>query len=182
MEKTLRDYWIEMSIREISTQAKFAGLAFQNLDPKAIQGPDAVFSSIHSFLSHCTMISKMLKACEVVPDTNNIEQILGIDEHSVIHNRVFRNHLEHYDDRLRRWIGRFAEGTNVGTYNIGPKNAIQVSNFIFVSHYDPTAYTFTFIDEDFDLMALSIEASRIKAAADQWVTSLQSGTLALPFG
>src|SRR4029450_10412601 len=59
--KSERDLWIEISIREISTQARFADGAYGNLDPKAA-GTETVFYSIHSFLSHCAMVSKMLKA------------------------------------------------------------------------------------------------------------------------
>jgi len=60
--KTEKDLWVEMSIREIWTQAHFAEIAFSHVDPKAASNNDAVFSSIHSFLSHCAMVSKMLSA------------------------------------------------------------------------------------------------------------------------
>ena len=64
MAKTEKDFWIEMSIREVWTQCHFAELAFQNIDAKSAKGKDGVFSSIHSFLSHCANVSKMLKATD----------------------------------------------------------------------------------------------------------------------
>src|SRR3989344_4518779 len=60
-KRTEKDFWIEMSIREIHTQAHFAELSFSNIDVKAMKGTDLVFSSIFSFLSHCAIVSKMIK-------------------------------------------------------------------------------------------------------------------------
>lgn len=180
--KTEKDYWIEMSIREIWTQAHFAELAYQNIDPKAVRATDAVFSSIHSFLSHCAMVSKMLAADDGETPPKSIGDILGITDSSSIHNRKFRNNLEHYDERLKRWIAKYAAGANVGTYNIGPKSAIKIPNMIYVSHYDPANNTFTFVNEDFDLGVLYQEVQKIKAVADAWVKKVQAGIIKPPFG
>ena len=170
--KSKKNLWIEMSIREIWTQAHFAELAYQNIDPKASGGTDAVFSSIHSFLAHCANVSKMLAAHDEENPPTLIGDILGVKSSSIIHNRIFRNHLEHYDERLKKWIGQFPEGSNIGTYNIGPKAMIKGANLILVSHYDPSDNTFTFVNEDFDLSALYAEVHRIKELANSWVGSI----------
>jgi hypothetical protein len=181
MKKDEKDIWIEMSIREISTQANFAEISYSHIDPKAVNGNDAVFSSVHSFLSHCAMISKMLNANDSRNPLKSIGSILGILDSSIIHQRRFRNHLEHFDERMQRWIGKFAAGANIGTYNIGPKTAIQIPNMIFVSHYDPSNSTFTFVDEDFNLSILYEEAVRIKSLADNWVNKMQFGEIIPPY-
>lgn len=194
VNRTEKDFWIEMSVREIWTQAHFAEIAYGNLDPKAIKGTDAVFSSIHSFLSHCANVSRMLKATDrsvrnrflkifdkifirfrLQPQSVVIGNILGISNNSIIHNRRFRNHLEHYDERLKKWIRDKGINANIGTYNIGPKSVFQIPNMIFVSHYDPTNSTFTFVNEDFDLGVLYNEVKRIKCLADDWVKKIESG-------
>lgn len=179
--KTEKDFWIEMSIREIWTQAHFAEIAYKNLDPKAIKGTDAVFSSIHSFLSHCANVSKLLIADDGETPPKTIGDILKIPKNSDIHNRKFRNHLEHYDERLKKWIKKKGINANIGTYNIGPKSMIQIPNMIFVSHYDPTDNTFTFVNEDFNLGILFNEIVKIKALADNWVKKIQSGDILPPF-
>ena len=79
-----------MSIMEISTQVHFADVAYSHLDPKAIAGVDAVFSSIHSFLSHCAMVSKMLKADDGATPPKTIGAVLGVAEERLIHQRAFR--------------------------------------------------------------------------------------------
>ncbi len=142
--KTEKDLWVEMSILEISTQARFAEIAYSFIDPKAANSLDVVFSSIHSFLSHCAMVSKMLKAKDDENPAKCIGDVLGITHASIIHKRKFRNRLEHYDERLKKWIRRFAAGANMGAYNIGHKSAIQMPNMIFVSHYDPGGKIFYF--------------------------------------
>jgi len=171
--RTEKDFWIEMSIREISTQSHFAELAYRNIDPKVQKGTDAVFSSIHSFLSHCAMVSKLLKSCD--EKMKSIGDILKISESSIIHDRKFRNSLEHYDERLKSWIREKGVNANIGTYNIGPKSMIRIPNMVFVSHYDPTNTTFTFVNEDFDLGQLFEEVQRIKELADNWVQQVNLG-------
>lgn len=201
--RTEKDLWVEMSIREIWTQANFAEIAYSHIDPKADNGNDAVFSSIHSFLSHCAMVSKMLKANDQSQrkgriktfykylikfglyknkkvKKNTIGSILGI-ERSIIHEREFRNHLEHYDERLKEWIRQCGTDVNIGTYNTGPKSGIEIPNMLFISHYDPSTQIFTFINNDFDLSKLYTEVQKIKLIADVWVTKVQNGIIAPPF-
>lgn len=178
--KTEKDLWVEMSIREIWTQAHFAEIAYSHIDPKAANGNDAVFSSIHSFLSHCAMVSKMLSANYDTATPRTIEDVLGVRS-TTIHTKIFRNHLEHYDERLRRWIGQHGIGIMIGDYNIGPKSAIQIPNLVFVRHYDPTTSTFTFVNDDFDLNALFAEVQKIKNVADTWVKGIENGTITSPF-
>lgn len=167
--KTEKDFWIEMSIREIWTQSHFAEIAYRNIDPKAVKGTDAVFSSIHSFLSHSANVSKLLIADDGEMLQKTIGDILKIPKNSDIHNRKFRNHLEHYDERLKNWIKEKGINATIGTYNIGPKSMIQIPDMVFVSHYDPTDNTFTFVNEDFSLDVLFNEIVKIKALADIWV-------------
>lgn len=205
IKKTKRDYWIEMSIRETSTQCHFADIAYNNIDKKSAKPTDQAFSSIHSFLSHCAMVSKMLQAKEESRPTwarssklfgieinlkragktinpKTVGDILGVSANSIVHKRTFRNHLEHYDERLKQWIGRFAEGANIGTYNIGSKKMFQGGNMILVSHYNPVTKTFTFVNQDFDLEELHDEIKRIQTLADDWVHQIQFNVISPPYG
>src|SRR5712692_4636789 len=149
MQRTAQDFWIEMSIREIWTQCHFAEAAFRNLEPKAAINTDIVFSSIHSFLSHCAMVSKLLKA---KAQGTKIADILHIPSSSEVHNRTARNHLDHYDEKLKNWIRKIGTRRSIGTYNIGPKSVLP--DIIYISHYDPTTATFTFINQRLDLKKL----------------------------
>lgn len=171
---TEKEFWIEMSIREIWTQAHYAETAYGNINLKAINVIDAVFSSIHSFLSHCAIVSKMLKAKYTDNSSTTIGDVLGISSLSPIHKRKFRNSLEHYDKELKKWIKERGVNSVIGTYNIGPKSAIDIPNMIYVKHYDPTNNTFTFVNEDLSLGDLFQEVIQIKDKADKWVKQLQA--------
>lgn len=170
--KTKKDMWMEMSIREISTQCHFAELSFNKLP--AATGTDDIFMSIHSFLSHCAMVSKMLKSKFEPNDSESIGDILKISLSSIIHTRDFRNHLEHYDERLRDWIDKYPEDITIATYNSVPKTMIKGGNVVFVNNYDPLTKMYTFVDEDFDLKPLASEVTRIRELADNWVSSMIS--------
>ncbi len=177
-QRTEKDFWIEMSIREIWTQCHFAEFAFNNLAPKAQANSDVVFSSIHSFLSHCAIVSKLLKA---EAESVSIGEVVGVSASSVIHNRTFRNHLEHYDERLKPWIRQKGIDAMIGTYNIGPKSAFNIPNMVFVSHYDPTDMKFTFVDEDLDLGELHQEIQTVTTTVNTWVQEVESGARKPPF-
>lgn len=172
-----KDFWIEMSIKEIQMQIRFAELAYQNIHSKATGSKDAVFSSIHSFLSHCAMISKMLTAIDDGKTPKSIGNILGCSNLSTIHNRTFRNHLEHYDERLKTWIREKGVHSNIGTYNIGSKSMIRIPNMVFIKHYNPIDNIFTFVDEEFNLSNLFAEIQTIKNMADQWIKSVGCGAI-----
>ncbi|MCX6013292.1 MAG: hypothetical protein NTV30_07780 [Chloroflexi bacterium] len=181
LSKTENDLWFEMSVREVWTQAHFAEIAYKRINIKAQSVVDTVFSSIHSFLSHCAMISKMLKAKDDGNPPHTVGGILGVLDSSIIHTRNFRNGLEHYDRELKVWIKRFGTNVNILTYNIGPKSAININNMLFVSNYDPTTNIFTFINEDFNLYDLYRESERIKEISDNWVTKMNNGIIPPPF-
>lgn len=181
VQKTEKDFWVQMSIREIQTQIEFAEIAYSHIDPKAAASNKALFSSIHSFLSHCAMISKMLKAADDANPTQPIGGMLGVSDKSMIHERIFRNHLEHYDERLKKWIRQFGADANIGTYNIASKSMINVPNMVFVSNYDPSTKQFTFVNDDFDLALMFAETQRIKGLVDIWIEKVNKGQIVAPF-
>ena len=198
MNEKLHDKWIEMAIREVWTQCQFAQVAFSNINSKAAANTDAVFSSIHSFLSHCANASKLLDAKERPDEAlkpwrlgslvskvlralgfkrgtggKTIGEILGVSKRLFIHKkRWFRNSLEHYDERLWAWLKTYGPDVSIFDYNVMPKSTVKLapnSKHIWVRNYDPTSNTFTFTDRDLDLSEMHKEVLDIQQIADQWV-------------
>ncbi len=160
-------FWIQMSVLEICAQADFAKMAYNNIGEKPEQGKEkAVFSSIHSFLSHCAMISKLLQA---KGSQQTIENILDVPRDSIINKRKFRNHLEHYDAELKAWIRRAGEGASVVNHHVGSRADFPIKNALFVSFYDPFTKICTFVDRDFNLEEMFIESQEIRNKADKWL-------------
>jgi len=162
---------VEMGIREIWSQCRYAEIAYQNIQDKSQADVAVTFSSIHSFLSHCALVSKLLwsKALSKNSSNKTLADILLVDGSSKVAERIFRDKLEHYDQYLKKWIDE--NGPNIGVLdnNIGPKNFFNVSHAIRVRHYDPTTCIYTLIDEDLNLQDMYLEIIDIKEKADQWV-------------
>jgi len=161
---------LEMAIREISTQCTFAEIAYSNIGQKSTNGEDGLFSSIHSFLSHCAMISKFLRSKHIKgSDDEYIAKILGITSSYKINNRAFRDTLEHYDEYLAEWVSRHGENVNIMDYCIAHEGAVIGSNMVKVRVYNPSTKIYTLIDEKTDLNKLYEEAIDIRGKADSWI-------------
>lgn len=161
----------EFTIREIFSQCTFAIKAHQNIDIKA-GSTDVVYSSIHSFLSHCRNVWMLLVnknlAEEIHPRT--IMQLLGVNEATPLSNTKLRNMLEHYDERLYKWIKAGAEGAFVLDSNVGSKQALGVpENSVRVRHYDFATDTFSMLNNDLPLQPMLGEAMRVRKSADAWL-------------
>ena len=168
----LQTHWTRLSISEVSTQCKFALLAWSNLDVKALEDHDTAFSSAHSFLSHAANISKLLRTNDIETSgrTGSIGIELLVSDDSIIHDRRLRNNLEHYEERLKGWIRAKGVHANIGLYNLGPKSAIGIPNFVHVTNYDSQKKIFTFVDEDFDLAQIACEIIEIQSIANSWLS------------
>lgn len=170
----MRDLLTEMAVREVSTQCKFADVAYSNILKKAPERLKTSFSSIHSFLSHCAMVSKLLWSEHLKNNSKNqtIAQILEVENDSKIRKRHLRNILEHYDEYLKKWIKERGDNINILDFNTGPREMIKIrncTNTIFVRHFDKTTFTSTLIDEKLNLKELHGEILNIKTRADDWI-------------
>jgi hypothetical protein len=170
-ERTERDFWVEMSVRQIQTQCYFAERAYRNLDRKAGAGTDAVFSAIHCFLSHCASVSKLLRP---QADSLTIEDVLKVSTTLKIHDRSLANHLEDYEERPKKWINENGLDAIIGNHNVGRKSLLPSKDALFVSHDDPRRGTFTFFYEDINLRDLCDEIVQVQAVASTWVQNMES--------
>lgn len=116
-------------------------------------------------------IKRLLRKVNLLPPVISIEKELGISRRSVVHQRKYRNALEHYDEELKLWIETHGINANIGTNNIGPKHQVQVPNMVWVTHYDPSTYKFTFVNEEVDLPAFHQEVLRINQIAQAWLSA-----------
>ena len=157
---------------EIGSQSLFAEAAFQNISKKGEGNVILTFSSIHSFLSHCANISKILWSNgeggirETVGE--NIASLLGIEESSPIKDMSFRNDFEHYDERLVRWVRNALqkkEGYSIVDYTMNP---IVRDNTLYLRTYDPDKKIYTSINRNLDLGILYQELLRVRALAAQY--------------
>lgn len=97
-------------IAEIVTQSKFAGSAADQL-AKASE-PIEVWGSIQSILVAAANVSKILWPVrkKYMERGRRLRELLSIDDRNLLSKRTFRNHFEHYDERIEDWFDNNGSG------------------------------------------------------------------------
>jgi len=99
---------IDIYIGEIESQIQFSLLSYKNFEKSyAEKNIQETFMHIHHFLIHISNIDKILD----VRKNSFRENILGekITRADLKPFRRIRNHLEHFDERLDKWIKEYDE-------------------------------------------------------------------------
>lgn len=165
---------IKLGVREVLSHTQYAEVAFNNVMVSGAHNTIVAFSSIHSFLTHCAMVSKLLWSDHLKTNkTNkNLAELLDVSEDSLIKNRDSRNVLEHYDRYLKEWMNMKGSSISILDNNLGPKNMIQVNNATLLRHYEPSSKTFTLLDKDLNLTELYDEVKKVKQKSIQWLNPM----------
>lgn len=140
-----------------------------------VEHSNAVFRSIHSFLTHTSNISRLL--WPAVPTRGNGESdedyelrlssklaitraralraTFDLPDKHVLTSRRLRDLLEHFDEKLDDWR-RTSVRRNIANDIIGPKNTIAgMEDTDMMRWFDPTTNKFIFRGEEFDIQALA---------------------------
>jgi hypothetical protein len=113
--------------REVERQCRFALMAVEELNQSLKScNMDGIWYSIQSFLVAVGNVSKLLWP----PNSRfsgrgiDLRKSLSVDDDSPLAPRTFRNHFEHFDERLEDWA------TSLGSHNfidgnVGPPGMIH---------------------------------------------------------
>ena len=170
MDKTI----LRIFQREIERQCRFAIIAVQDLQ-KALQAADIdrVSYSIQSFLVAAGNVSKLLwpASAHIPGRAKELKNSLGVDDSSSLAPRAFRNHFEHFDERLEDWATS-SKRKNFVDSNVGPSGMIAgVDPEDYLRNFDTTKNAVTFRGDEYNLKPMvdaiielhgkaSIEASK----------------------
>lgn len=164
---------IKTGIGEVLNQCRYAEIAYKNGNDFSNTSVETIFYSLHSFLTHCAMVSKILWSKDLEKNIENklLADILLIPETSKIKSRHFRNILEHYDEYLKKAMDVKGPNFNFVDNNIGNKNSIiyEQAKTIRMRHYDPATKIYTLIDEDINLDQMYRDILSIKEKTEQWL-------------
>ena len=141
---------IEMQSRFAASAAKRLVISVEHYDPIEI------WSAIQSILIAAGNVSKILwpPRKTSVPRGAMLRELLDVDESNPLSDRNFRNHFEHYDERIEDWFASKKSAVYVDPI-IGPPTAIMRSFPENVHRgYDPTTQTLTFRGESMDLVSI----------------------------
>jgi len=94
-------------IGEIVLQSKIAELAAKRLSAsKESFDQIEVWSSIQSILVAAGNVSKILwpQKEKYAGRGERLRELLKVSEDNILFDRKFRNHFEHYDERIEDWV------------------------------------------------------------------------------
>jgi len=150
-------------ISEIVLQSKIAELAAKRLSAiKDNFDQIEVWSSIQSILVAAGNVSKILwPQKEYEARGERLRELLKVDDNNILSDRKFRNHFEHYDERIEDWFKKqssavysdLAVDPFKSSWGNVPNNQHRA--------YDPLTQTLTFRGESFDLAAVLKELKEI---------------------
>lgn len=112
-------------VREVERQARFGLMAVADLNAALqAQGTDRVWCSIQNLLIAAGNVSKLLWPAKTFEERGKaLRQALSVSDDSPLAPRTFRNHFEHFDERLEEWAAAVGARNFVDS-NIGPTGMI----------------------------------------------------------
>jgi len=144
-------------VAEIVKQAKIANRAAERLKATIDHFDELeVWCSIQSILVAAGNVSKILwpmrKSSAARGDV--LRTLLNVDDRNPLSDRNFRNHFEHYDERIEDWFAENRSAVYMDS-SIDPFNPIWGPNPANRHRaYNPLTQTLTFRGESVDLAAL----------------------------
>ena len=139
---------------EIERQCKFDIIAIEQIKTGlSNKDSDLVWYAIQNFLVAVGNISKIFWPINQKYGMRGEElrKSLGIEDNSPIQPRNFRNHFEHFDERLEEWA-ESSERHNFVDSSILPPNMIAgIDPKDFLRIFNPTTWTLTFRGDKYEL-------------------------------
>jgi len=137
---------------EIERQCKFAIIAIEEVKiGLSNNNSDLVWYAIQNFLVAVGNISKIFWPTRNKERGEELRRSLGIEDNSPIQARNFRNHFEHFDERLEEWA-KSSERHNFVDSSILPPNMIAgIDQKDFLRIFNPTTWTLTFRGDKYEL-------------------------------
>lgn len=160
--KKLKAIAEQVLISEIVIQAKFAEKAADQL-AKFSDSVD-IWGSIQSILVAVANVSKILWPSRThnMARGQQLRELLGVDDNNVLSDRTFRNHFEHYDERIEEWF----DSNNSAVYldaRIDPFEPTPLSQpQFFHRSYNPISGTLSFRNETINLFAVLASLAEIR--------------------
>ena len=144
-------------LREIEYQSQFAARAAERLVLSGdVFEPIEIWSAIQAILTAAGNVSKILwpPRTRSSPRGETLRALLDVDDQNALSNRNFRNHFEHYDERIEDWLSSTHSAVYVDQI-IGPRPGF-LRDFPQNAHrnYNPSTQMLTFRGESMSLESI----------------------------
>lgn len=142
-------------IGEIALQSKIALRALKQLrDSENTSDQAATWGAIQSILLSAGKVSKILWPRKKYAERGEkLRQLLKIGDNNPLSDREFRNHFEHYDERIEDWFSKYSSGVYI---DLAMNPSFRESTVTNVHRgYNSFDNTLLFRGKSFDLNELS---------------------------
>jgi hypothetical protein len=158
-------------VREVERQARFALIAAHDLDRALTAGDmDRLWYSIQGLLVSVGNVSKLLwPSANHAPRGETLRKLLGVPNDSALAPRTFRNHFEHFDERLESWATSSARRNFVDS-NVGPPGMIVgLDDEDFLRNFDTQSHAVTFRGDRYLFPPILEAVEKVhRSAAEVW--------------
>jgi hypothetical protein len=116
---------------------------------------DRFWLAVESFLMSVANISKILwpSAPELSNRRKDLRVYLSIDDNSPLRSRTFRNHCEHYDERIEEWAKDYGDKIIIDS-NIGSIQQVitglNKNNLFYIRNFDPYKFVLTVRRQEYE--------------------------------
>ncbi len=167
----MKDFSHMVFISEIVLQIKIAEKAEKRLptDPGNFDDIE-VWCSIQSILGAAGNVSKILwpQLNKSKERGTQLRKLLGIPDRNILADRKFRNHFEHYDDRIEKWFEVRPTGPYVDlAFNPFKPMPWELPKF-YHRAYNQIERILTFRNETLDLKEVMKSLQEIKMKCSQY--------------
>jgi hypothetical protein len=140
---------LDLFQREVNRQCKFALTAVEDMESVLRTDPfnsDGFWYSVQAFLVAVGNISKLLWPSNphISERGRELREFLSVEDESVLAPRSFRNHFEHFDERLEDWATS-SDRHGFADSNVRPPNMIVgLDAGDFLRNFDTSRFAITF--------------------------------------
>jgi hypothetical protein len=139
---------------EVERQASFGLIAATELDTALRSGDmDRIWYSVQSLLIAAGNISKLLwpSRSRIFKRGEELRASFNVSDSSPLEPRTFRNHFEHFDERLEQWATS-SQRRNFADSNVGPAGMISgLDAGDYLRNFDTSQYAVTFRGDTYSL-------------------------------
>ncbi len=134
---------------------------------------DRLWYSVQALLVAAGNISKLLwPPKELLPERGaELRASLSVDENSILQPRTFRNHFEHFDERLEQWATsserRMFIDSNVGPSGMRLVGGLNIQPADYLRNFDTTNFAVTFRGDVYHLHLLIDAISDLRGEANR---------------
>ena len=151
--------------REVERQCRFAIMAYQEITHSLqTRDLDILWYSVQAFLMAVGNVSKLMWPSRPnIPERGpELRASLSVDENSPLRPRTFRNHFEHFDERLEMWMVS-SERHNLLDSSVGPPDMVKgFDPRDYLRNFDTTNFAVIFRGDTYLLNPI------IEAVRDLW--------------